>query len=171
MLITAFVTWKTETKMSRWSPRARMPVDFSPLLSFEHVPLLQETPLLELLGALKRHTRIEPVSEARFQRTVKDGLEATNTHLSSDNKKLYDFDNDWNQGSLFTTKKGVQAALNRTTTMWFEADRCLEITAELKETTLRGDERGLIDGSATSTLAESNLNLATKVLTELKKLA
>lgn len=155
--------------MSKWSPRARLPVDFSPLLNFEHVPLLQETPLVELLGALKGHKTIEPVNETRFKRTVKDGLEATNTHLSSDNQKLYDFDKDWNQGRLFATEKGVQAVLSRTTTMWFEAGRCLEISAELKETVLRMDEGGLIDESATSTLAESNLNLAAKVLTELKK--
>jgi len=150
-------------------PRACLPLDFAPILSVEHTPLLQDAPLVELLGALKRRRKSVFESETRFQQVAREGLEITTDHLANDNRQLYSFSRDWDAGSFFATKKGITKVLTRTSTMWYEADKYLEISAGLKEAALASGRQGLANEPTTCSLAEFNLDLASKVIADLRR--
>ncbi|MGP8125787.1 MAG: hypothetical protein ACLQEQ_08010 [Nitrososphaerales archaeon] len=136
----------------------------------EHVPLLQDSPLVELLGAIRQRKKTVFDSDTRFQKVVREGLETTTSHLSNDNRQLYAFSRDWDGGSFFPTKRGIEKVLSRTSTMWFEADKYLEVSAGLKEATLGSGRQGLANEATTSSLAEFNLDLASKVISEFRRL-
>ena len=150
-------------------PRARLPLDFAPILSVAHIPLLQESPLMELLEALKHHRKSEPVTEKEFQRLVSRGLESSAIHFASDHQQLHRFNEDWENGRYFVTKRAAQKAASRTSLMWFEADKYLEVSSELRHAKFNVAEEGLANESPTDALAESTMDLATRVLGDLKK--
>jgi len=142
----------------------RLPLDRAPILNMRHVRLLQDSPLVELVVAVEKHRKVVFESEARFQRVVREGLETTTSHLSDDNRQLYAFSRAWDEGRFLPTKRGIRRLLSRTSAMWFEADRYLEISASLKQATLGEGRPGLANEHAAKSLAEFNLDLATKIL-------
>lgn len=150
-------------------PRACLPLDFAPILSVAHVPLLQESPLMELLEALRHHRKSEPVTEKEFQRLVSRGLMSSSIHFARDHQQLYRFNEDWENGRYFVTKRAAEKTALRTSLMWFEADKYLEVSSELGHTKFNIAEEGLTNESPTDALAESTMDLATRVLGGLKK--
>lgn len=147
----------------------RLPLDFASFLSVSHVPLLQDSPLVELREALARRGRAVPREEAHFRQIVNGGLSFTTVHFGRDYQQLHLFDKDFEGGRFFVTKKAVEKVVSRTTLMWFEADKYLQVSFELRQAVLSNGEAALANATTTSTLAESTLNLATHVLDEFKK--
>jgi len=150
--------------------RKRFPLDFASFLSVTHVPLLQDSPLLELGEALRRHRSAVPSEENHFRRIVNGGLYSTTVHLGRDYRQLHSFDEDWEGGRFFVTRIGVEKVVSRTATMWFEADKYLAVSPGLRQARLKSGEATLASESTTSCLAASTLNLATHVLDEFKEI-
>ncbi len=120
------------------------------------------------MWALKQRKKSDFGSETRFQQVAREGLDITTSHLSNGNRQLYSFSRDWDAGSFFATKRGVVKVLSRTSKMWHEADKCLEISAGLKEAALESGRQRLTNEPTTSSLAEFNLDLASKVIAEFR---
>jgi hypothetical protein len=106
----------------------------------------------------------------RFQNLVGTGLSITTTHLGRDFEQLRSLDRDWKDGKFFATWPAVEKIVSRTKLMWFEADKYLELSSELRRAKIIGGERALVNEPSTSALAESTLDLATRVLTEFKRI-
>ncbi len=151
------------SKKISWS-FSRIPLDFATLFNKSHIPLIKETPLTEVLEVARRLDKIKPGEKTA--QLVNFGLESATLHMQSDYNQLSVFDYEWKSGRYFNTKTGTGSLRIRASSIWFDADKYLEILKKLRETKMLKERKKLFLERTNDNLAESTLDLATKILKE-----
>jgi hypothetical protein len=149
------------------NPFSRIPLDFAAILTSVHIPLLKETPLSETLELLKRKSSGEPSDNHRTQELVSSGIRSATHHLQLDFVQLYNFDCEWKAGKYFSTNSGAGLIALRTSSMWYDADKYLEISSELRKFKNMPSMNGVV--LQEPGLAESTLDLANRLFHQVSK--
>lgn len=134
---------------------SRIPLDFA-LLFKCHVPLIEETPLAEVLEVAKRLQDGAVLGE-KSTRLMNLGLGSATSHMQKDFNQLFAFDHDWKCGRYFNTRTGAGSLCSRASSIWFDADRYLDISSRLRETRLPQQKKNAFTERTSDSLAECRL--------------
>ena len=145
-----------------------IPLDFAPILSVSHMPLLRDSPLSELAELLKHHDRRQLEAGLDVVRLIKKGLSTTTAHLSNDCMELHAFKQNWDLGVYFPTGSGLRSLASRASTMNSEARKYLEVASTMKRAKFAGSEEGMSDDNLASMVALSTLGLSADLLKQLR---
>ena len=92
------------------------------------------------------------------------GLESATLHKQRDYNQLCVFDYERKSGIYFSTKSGAGSLLARSSSIWFDADKYLEILRKLRETKMPREKKELFLERTSDDLAAKTLDIATQIL-------